>query len=331
MIETKISLDYEGVLELGRAGEEEARCFIFDLTDWMEHFAEGGKVSLLARRSWEQASYPCSIATDGNTAVWTVRSGDVAVPGKNGCVELRYEVGGSVVLSKVWLTEVGESLVDPSGPAPDPARPWVDEVLQAAERAESAAGEAAEACGIFVAEYGKTSWDNICAALADGKYIVVEKNGWMYGMYYATATNIYFSYASNASVERVYISSSNYWYSSFSGYTPKSHAQSHGVGGTDEITPEMIGAIPSLGESISDPEINIDELTLTKCYLCGKTVIANGLKGDLPFTSSHMLKVEDFTGSGTRAIQTAYRNSWAKPERKWRLWNGTVWSAWQEG
>lgn len=330
MIETRVSLDFGGVLDLGRPGETQARVFIFDLTPWMDSFATGGKVTLLARRPWEDASYPCVLSVDGKTAVWTVLSEDVALPGY-GSAELRYEVDGKVILSTIWKTAIGESLVDAMGPVPDPAQPWVNLVLAAADRAEQAAEDAEEACGTLVAEYGKTSWDDICAALADGKYIVVNKTGWTYGLYYATATSIYFSYATNASVERVYITSGNKWYTSYSGYTPKSHAGSHGVGGTDEITPEMIGALPALGESIADPETNIDDLRLTKCYLCGATVIKNGLKGDLPFTSSYFLKVEDFTGTGTRAIQTAYKNHLTNTGRKWRLWNGHGWSAWQEG
>lgn len=141
MIETKINLDFDGVLDLGRAGETEARCFIFDLYGWMDHFNAGGRVHLLARRPWETESYPCVLTVDGNKAVWIVRNADVALPG-NGSVELQYSVGDSVVLSSVWRTHIGESLVAAAGDPPKPQTPWVQEVLQSAEKSAKAAADA---------------------------------------------------------------------------------------------------------------------------------------------------------------------------------------------
>lgn len=191
--------------------------------------------------------------------------------------------------------------------------------------------------GIFVAEYGKTPYADIKAAWDKGKAIVCRNtSGSTYYKYCAglhdvfistTAVRSYFTFVATDGVNiRTYkIFSDNYW-SAYNGsfsnnYASKDHTH----------TPEDIGAIPAVGESISDPEVNIDDLTLTKCYMCGSTVVKKGLKGDLPFNASFFLEVKDFTGIGTRAKQIATLNNTKNPLERKRLWNGTVWSAWQDG
>lgn len=209
----------------------------------------------------------------------------------------------------------------PLAPTPD----WFTKMEQALQSCDD----------VFIAEYGETSYEDVKKAWDEGKLIVCHKaeySGGNYAIlseaYTGTSGNYkYFRFVTmNNSYYSVYtIYSDNDWFVSTSYWHDRFANKNH------THTPESIGAIPSLGESISNPETNIDDLRLTKCYFCGATVIKNGLKGDLPFTSSHFLKVEDFTGTGTRAIQTAYKNNSIKPERKWRLWNGTVWSPWQNG
>lgn len=182
--------------------------------------------------------------------------------------------------------------------------------------------------GIFVAEYNKTTYAELQKAWSDGKYIVVNHSGSLYALWYVDKSYFAFQRPQNINVYYCKCTSSNVWTIYSNNYTAGNHASKHSKDGSDPITPADIGAVDALGESIGDPNVNIDELTLTKCYLCGSTVISKGLKGDLPFTSSFLLKVEDFTGTGTRSIQTAIRNVTTKAERKWRLWNGHLWSQW---
>ena len=343
MITTKVNLDFAGILDLGYQGENDARSFVFDVYEWMEHFQPGGSVRLLALRPGEIDSYPCVLEVDGNLAEWVVGLADMAIPG-NGQVELQYAVGDTIVKSKRFRTSIGASIADPSGEVPKPQEPWVQQVLDAAERAAKFAKEAGEACNIFVAEYGVTTYAELKAAYAAGKFLVAicknapQPSGITVDICACLDSvredRVTFTYSSS-NHNSVFVCKESGWsyeyYLLIDKYAAKYHATEHSKDGSDPITPESIGAIPALGESIADPETNIDELTLTKCYLCGSTVIKNGLQGNLPFASSFLLKVDDYTGDGRRAIQTATKNNSTNPVQKWRLWNGSVWSPWQEG
>ena len=330
-------------LYLGHQGENLARELEFDLSEWMSEYGEG-TAQLLHQRPGEDSLYPAKVEMTGDKLLWRLTNADTAISGFGFC-ELQYLINDVVVKSKIYKTRTVPSLDGDMTETPAPERGWMKDVFdaeanakesadkakEAAEQAKKAAEQAEESCDIFVAEYGKTTWDELKTAYNAGKYIVVNKNGAVYGLYRADSSTIEFRQPEPNTSPYCSCTSANKWTNGYYSSGVSIHASNHATGGRDPITPESIGAISAVGESIADPEINIDDLTLTKCYLCGSTVIKKGLQGDLPWTSSFLLKVEDFRGDGGRAIQTAYKNSSTKPERKWRLWTGDVWSPWQIG
>lgn len=127
-------------IPIGRRGENLARAILFDISHWVGKYGEG-TVSLLHQRPGDSSPYPCAIVTDGSEARWEVTSADTAAAG-DGKAELQYTVGDSVVKSCVYQTFIPDSLGDGSDPPPDPAKPWVDQVLQAGADAKEAADEA---------------------------------------------------------------------------------------------------------------------------------------------------------------------------------------------
>ena len=145
MIKTKVKLDFDGVLELGYPGENEARGFEFDVSEWMGVFTEGGSLALLAKRPWEPDYYPCVLEVDGTTATWVVGLADVAIPGNNGKVVLQYKIGDTVVRSRVFPTVICEGIGGDQGEVPEPQEPWVQQVLDAADKIVKLLGQGIKA------------------------------------------------------------------------------------------------------------------------------------------------------------------------------------------
>lgn len=132
------------VIPLGREGENNARRIVFDLKPFEEVFGPG-VAQLIAKRTGEDAPYPVAIELDGSHVIWTVNSADTAIPGRYGEAELRYMVGETLAKSERWATTVIDALGIPSETPPEPQQNWVNEVLNAAERAEEAAEETKKA------------------------------------------------------------------------------------------------------------------------------------------------------------------------------------------
>ena len=336
MITTTVTPEHTGVLFLGRKGEKDARKFVFDMSNWIREMVSAGapigEVILLVLRPRERTPYRATVTVSGTDLVWVPQPEDLAKTGE-GSIELQMITpGGAILKSAIIHTRAEGCLGDSEGPAPEDQPGWfrqvlenTEDVLEAAKDAEAAAKRAEAAAedaesGVLIAEYGVTPNAELREAWADGRTIVCKNGEYVYTLESVRQSGTWFNFVSiyDHIIRRCHCAAHGYW-----------TEDSYDI--IREITPERIGALPALGESISDPETNIDELTLTKCYLCGASVIKKGLKGDLPFDSSFLLKVDDYTGDGRRAIQTATKNSSTSPVQKWRLWNGNVWSAWQEG
>lgn len=125
-----------GKIRLGKQGEHLARRVPFELGLWENQFGEG-RCELLHQRNGDEAPYPVNLTVDNNVAYWNVTSVDTAVAGKGEC-ELRYIVNDVVVKSTTYVTKVSESLGEGTEEPPEGAKPWVDEVLNAAQKVEDA-------------------------------------------------------------------------------------------------------------------------------------------------------------------------------------------------
>lgn len=126
-----------GLICIGKQGENLARVVYFDEPAvWKETFGEG-KCELVHQRSGDAAPYPVVLETEGDKVCWKITESDTAMVGDGKC-ELHYSVDGTIVKSKIWTTTVLPSLGEASEEAPEPQKAWVDQVLEAARKVESA-------------------------------------------------------------------------------------------------------------------------------------------------------------------------------------------------
>lgn len=136
-----------GTIPLGYSGENEVREIRIDIAPYVRRWPEL-EPALVARRPGESEVYPCNARREGDVMVWTVTTGDTAIAGR-GEVRLHMVDGaGRIGKSAIAGTRIdggmeGEEMDTP----PEAAQPWVNDVLDAAKRAEEAAERAEAAAG----------------------------------------------------------------------------------------------------------------------------------------------------------------------------------------
>lgn len=121
-------------LMIGRRGENLALRVIFPVAKWVEVYGNG-QFQLIHRRAGDSAPYPVAVTVDGGNVLWDVTSADTAVVGTGAC-ELQYYAGDVLAKSRTWETRVLPALDDAGPVPPEPEQSWVEQVLDAASRAE---------------------------------------------------------------------------------------------------------------------------------------------------------------------------------------------------
>lgn len=115
-------------IELGKRGENLARCVVFDISSWVTTYGEG-TAHLLHQRNGDKTPYPCVIKVKGDKVRWPLTEVDMAVAGR-GKAELQYFVGDTRVKSEIWATRTKQTLNN-AGPAPEePAENWLNTMLE---------------------------------------------------------------------------------------------------------------------------------------------------------------------------------------------------------
>lgn len=143
----QIFANERSVLPLGRCGENLARQVVFNLADWIPLYGSG-TAELIYQRPGDERPYIMEIEQEGPLVRWNITAYHTARSDGDGKCELRYYVGDIVKKSRVWRTYVDKALDTPSEETPPgPEQGWVDQVLDAAARAESAADRAEAAVG----------------------------------------------------------------------------------------------------------------------------------------------------------------------------------------
>lgn len=126
-----------GQIPLGKQGENEVREVRFDLPanmrdcDW----------TLNHRRATDAAAYPVALDRIGDELAWTIRSGDVAIPGRGEAELTCVSSDGQILKSETYPTQVVKA-VDVGGDVPEPITPYLVRLEQAAAAAEQQANEA---------------------------------------------------------------------------------------------------------------------------------------------------------------------------------------------
>lgn len=122
---------------------EEGVCFVdFDCSAWTTKWP-GMVCSAMHTRPGETTAYPVTCQWDGSMLRWVISLPDTEIPG-TGILEIVGLAVGKRKLSGKTCTHIEETSVLAPGEAPEPIRPFVDQVLDAAARAEQAAKDAEE-------------------------------------------------------------------------------------------------------------------------------------------------------------------------------------------
>ena len=122
-------------LIVGRVGENAYRTHKFDVSPWLEEYPEG-TVSIVYKRPDGQIR-PVVVGGTSSPIQWTPDAADTAVPGV-GQIELRLLDGETVGKTHI-ITAYVEQSIGGTGPVPPPPAPdWAEDVIKAAEKAETA-------------------------------------------------------------------------------------------------------------------------------------------------------------------------------------------------
>lgn len=131
-------------LTLGFEGESNARPIEIDMTDWLEDWP-GAAVGLLLMRPGEENFYPAATTMQAGVMRYVPTRADVEIPGEGLAQIVLTDANDVELRSRVVKTVVEASLPGSvAGTPEDPMQPFVDQVLDAAARADQAAKDAAE-------------------------------------------------------------------------------------------------------------------------------------------------------------------------------------------
>lgn len=150
---------------------------IFDVSEWQKDYPDLKDYRVEVSTPNGIVYIPANVKLEGSKLIWPITNADTAIHGKG---KFQIVASGEYEQRKTSDTRnlyVGK-IIDGTGAAdpPDPARPWVDEVLDAARRAEEAA-ERAEAAG----GGGGSSGSDLPAVtdVDNGKLLAVNAGKWV--------------------------------------------------------------------------------------------------------------------------------------------------------
>jgi hypothetical protein len=120
----------EQEIDLGKQGENLAVRVVFDIGSWRTTYGNG-VVQLVFKRNGDKYPYPCAITVDGGKVYWDITNTETNIVGR-GSAELRYLSGNVVVKSVIYNTRVIPSMTVTGETPPEPAKNWMDRLLELA-------------------------------------------------------------------------------------------------------------------------------------------------------------------------------------------------------
>lgn len=140
-MKTIIEAPNDGVLSLGRQGENLARRIAFKLPPDWDTSDPAASVQLVAQRAEESTAYPVMLSCEDGVYYWDVTATDTGRDGYGLC-ELRYLLGDVLAKSMTWITSVAESISEDLTDPPDAAQNYLSQVMAEGARASAAADRA---------------------------------------------------------------------------------------------------------------------------------------------------------------------------------------------
>ncbi len=137
--------DLCGNVVLGYWGEHESREVVLDIGSLIRTWPELTP-KLVATRPGETDCYPCRTRLEGDLLIWEITENDTAIPGTGECRVHMIGTNGEIGKSRIAQTVIRGGMKGEMKDTPPVAmKPWVDSVLEAGTRAESAAKRAEDA------------------------------------------------------------------------------------------------------------------------------------------------------------------------------------------
>ena len=127
-------------LPLGKQTETGVTTITIDMSPWLDQWP-GMETVIMATRPGESEAYPAATRMDGSSIVWTVNGADTAIAGR-GTAEILGLVDGVRKLSQIVQTRINASTVATTIEPPEGAKPWVDDVINAAEEIKNMTAQA---------------------------------------------------------------------------------------------------------------------------------------------------------------------------------------------
>lgn len=125
-------------VNFGRRGENLARVLRIDVSDMLEAYP-GATIKALAQRPRENVAYVAESAVKNGVLYWPLTQVDTGIVG-DGLAEVRALVGDVLAKSVLLRTHIDPSLTAPEDSAtpPEPAKGWLQQAIEAAEKAQAA-------------------------------------------------------------------------------------------------------------------------------------------------------------------------------------------------
>lgn len=135
----KIRIDSLRSIRIARLADAEVDCVVFDVSPWREAYPALTDYRVEVTSPGGIVYFPVKVALDGDDLTWTIAAEDTASAGDGLYQIVATGTGGEHKTSAsaafaVRLTMPGTAEDTP----PDPAKPWVDEVVRAARKVEDA-------------------------------------------------------------------------------------------------------------------------------------------------------------------------------------------------
>ena len=126
---------------IGHQTETGVTSIYFDCTSWLASWPDL-VLGVWATQPGGTAAYPAATHMEGDVLVWDVTDSDTAVPGV-GTVEIVGITTGKKKLSAIAKTQIMRTTTGTTTTPPEGAKAWVDNVMQAANDAETSKSQAA--------------------------------------------------------------------------------------------------------------------------------------------------------------------------------------------
>lgn len=125
-------------VNFGRRGENLARVLRIDVSDMLEAYP-GATIKALAQRPRENVAYVAESAVKDGVLYWPLTQVDTGIVG-DGLAEVRALVGDVLAKSVLLRTHIDPSLTAPEDSAtpPEPAKGWLQQAIEATEKAQAA-------------------------------------------------------------------------------------------------------------------------------------------------------------------------------------------------